>query len=192
LFWRTDPAAAGGHDLTLATCTLWAPACTMLLFESAYLPAIQNKRIRDFALYTLTDKAEQDDHCARIYNKSLLYLVSHAFEKRARVPIFRPEGEAILGMAKFIDQHAALQALLKQKRIHWAQSPNAIPVGEIGAARATEHGGFDDDKATVQSTLLRVLGAAAAKAPMAELSFKAGLSRMQSFRNGLDNSTQVA
>ena len=51
--------------------------------------------------------------------------MSHAFEKRARVPIFRPEGEAILGMAKFIDQDAEIQALLKQKRIHRAQSPNA-------------------------------------------------------------------
>lgn len=95
-------------------------------------------------------------------------------------------------MAKFIDQDAEIQALLKQKRIHWAQSPNAIPVGEIGGARATEHGGFDDDKATVQSTLLRVLGAGAAKVQMADFWFKAGLSRMQSFRNGLDNSTQVA
>lgn len=31
-------------------------------------------------LYTLTDAAEQDDHCAHVYNKSLLYLVSNAFD----------------------------------------------------------------------------------------------------------------
>lgn len=181
----TDPAP-GGHGLTLATCTLWAPACTMLLFESSYLPAIQHKRIADFALYTLTDEAEQDDHCARIYNKSLLYLVSHAFEKRPRVPIFRPEGEPILGMAKYIHRRASLQALLNQERIAWIQSPNAIPVGEPGAVRSTEHGGFDDDKATVQSTLQRVLGTTAAKAPAAQISFKAGKTRLRNFRIGLD------
>ena len=36
------------------------------------------------SLFTLTDRAERDDHCARVYNKSLLYLVAHAFEATAR------------------------------------------------------------------------------------------------------------
>lgn len=182
----TDSPASGGHGLTIDTCTLWAPACTMMLFDSAYLPAIRDQRIRDFALYTLTDKAEQDDHCAHIYHKSLLYLVSNAFEKRARVPIFRPEGEPILGMAKFVDQHTGLRKLIGQKRIAWIKAPV-----DASASTSTTHGAFDDDRTTVQSTLRRVLGATApANGELEALSFKAGSSRLKSFRNQLDVSTR--
>ena len=67
---------AGGHGLKVKTCTLWAPACTMALFKETYLPAIHSGAIANFALFTLNDRAERDDHCANIYHKSLLYLVS--------------------------------------------------------------------------------------------------------------------
>ena len=43
------------------------------------------------------DTAEQDDHCAHIYNKSLLYLVSNAFEDPARIPLFRDGVPILLG-----------------------------------------------------------------------------------------------
>ena len=38
-------------------------------------------RIKQFAIFTLTDRAEQDDDCANIYHKSLLYLVSTRVRK---------------------------------------------------------------------------------------------------------------
>ena len=44
--------------------------------------------------------AEQDDDCAGIYHKSLLYLVSNALEKQAA--LFFADGEPLLGMEKFI------------------------------------------------------------------------------------------
>ena len=59
-----------------------------------------------FALFALSDKAEQDDHCARIYNKSLLYMVSRAFEAR---PF--GEGTPLLGMEKWIARDAAVREL---------------------------------------------------------------------------------
>ncbi len=67
---------------TISTCQLWAPACTTPLFKQHHLPLVKGsgRAIREFALYTLNDSAERDDHCAHIYNKSLLYLVSNAFE----------------------------------------------------------------------------------------------------------------
>ncbi len=77
----TGPKKNGGLSVPVNTCTLWAPACTIKLFQENYLPAIQSGRIERFALFTLTDKAEQDDNCANIYHKSLLYLVSNAFEE---------------------------------------------------------------------------------------------------------------
>lgn len=190
----TAPAAAGGLGLKIASCTLWAPACTMALFEQAYVPAIRSGAISRFALYTLTDQAEQDDDCARIYNKSLLYLVSHAFEKRARIPILRPEGEPILGMARFVrheEMDFAVERLIDDGRIDWIQAPNAKPVGDPGASAARAHGAFDDDKATVASTLLRIAGAtAAAKGAARALKFRPGTSRLRSFRTAFDLATR--
>ncbi|GAC1607925.1 MAG: hypothetical protein NVS3B2_17120 [Ramlibacter sp.] len=62
---------------------MWAPAITTALFKQADLPALKDGSLARFALFALNDKAEQDDNCARIYNKSLLDLVSRAFEKSA-------------------------------------------------------------------------------------------------------------
>ena len=75
-----------GLNLKIATLTLWAPACTVDYFNQYYAAALQSGSIGDFSIFTLTEKAEQDDNCANIYHKSLLYLVSNAFEKRFRIP----------------------------------------------------------------------------------------------------------
>ena len=132
----------------------------MDLFRKMYVPAIESGHIDRFTLFTLTDKAEQDDHCAHIYNKSLLYLVSHAFEKRPRIPLFR-DGEPILGMAKWIQdairEDERIEVLFKQKSVQWVQAPNHFKEGSPSASRATSHGGFDDDAYTLKATLARVL-----------------------------------
>jgi hypothetical protein len=186
----SSPAEAGGLGLRIASCTLWAPACTMTLFDSLYLPAIRDGRIERFALYTLTRQAEQDDHCARIYNKSLLYLVSNAFEVRPRIPLLRPEGVPLLGMAKHVQEHAALMDLVRAGRVTWVQSPNALPVGSPEASGSTAHGGFDDDRATVASTVAFVLGqgrraVAAAREAASAYEPRAGSKRLQSLRTSL-------
>jgi len=72
-------------------------------------------KIKRFALFTLDDQTEQDDDCAAIYHKSLLYLVSNAFENAVRVPVFHPDGEPILGMQKFIDKDPQLRRLFAAK-----------------------------------------------------------------------------
>src|SRR5690606_42031748 len=68
----------------LASVTLWAPAVDMDTFIQAYVPALSSRPVARGALFTLTDRAEQDDHCLRIYNKSPPYLVARAFEKQPR------------------------------------------------------------------------------------------------------------
>src|SRR5581483_2688285 len=99
----TGPLAGqAGLGIPIETCTLWAPACTFQLFKQSYLPVLAAGGIKKLALFTLTDKAEQDDNCAEIYHKSLLYLVSNAFEDHAHIPAIR-DGEPILGMQKFIE-----------------------------------------------------------------------------------------
>jgi len=187
----TAPADAGGLGLKLDSCTLWAPACSMAFFENCYQAAIEDGRIDRLALYTLTDQAERDDNCARIYNKSLLYMVSNAFEVRPRIPLIRPEGVPLLGMAKFVQQHDGLTRLIKKGKATWIQSPNSLTPGAPGSSASTAHGGFDDDKATVSSTLAFILGEgraaqSAAKQAMVSYEPKAGTKCIQSLRAGLD------
>ncbi len=146
-----------GHHQEVTTCTLWAPACTVDLFKEAYVPSIVAKGIGQFALFTLTDQAERDDHCANIYHKSLLYLVSNAFERYPRIPLFRPNGVPILGMQAFVQKDPALRSLFEQQRADWITAPNAEPVGTPGASRSQGHGDFDDDQATLKATLARML-----------------------------------
>lgn len=146
-----------GLGLNVANCTLWAPACTIDLFKAAYVPSIKAGRIGRFSLFTLTDQAERDDTCAGIYHKSLLYLVSNAFEARERIPLFR-DGWPILGMERFVRDDREVMAALRRKGSQWILAPNSQPVGSPNASRSTSHGGFDDDRATLRSTLARVTG----------------------------------
>ncbi|HSB94753.1 MAG TPA: C1 family peptidase [Flavitalea sp.] len=153
-----------GLGLRIATCTLWAPACTMDLFKETYLPSINNKTIGRFALFILNNKAELDDNCGKIYNKSLLFLVSNAFEKRFRIPIFRPDGEAILGMQKFVEKDTTLSKLFTTGKADLILSPNNQPVNSVNHSTANTHGSFDDDIPTATSLLRRILGGETGKA----------------------------
>lgn len=160
-----------GLGMTIESVNLWAPAITVELFLDTYAPALRSGKIKRMALFTLTDKAENDDHCASIYHKSLLYLVAHAFERQPRSWINRRlrNGTPLLGMAKFLDKgaeqgSAELRELLDRGLIDWVQSPTSGQAeGSPNAAFATSHGGFDEDRATLAATLARILGRANAK-----------------------------
>lgn len=147
------------RGLKVETCTLWAPACTVDLFRSAYLPAMQKGTLGKMAVFALSDKTERDDNCARIYNKSLLYLVSAAFEAQQRIPLFR-EGEPILGMERWID--AGLRGTFEQLGAELVLAPNNAPADSQGASGAMHHGDFDDDEKTVMSTFRRIVAGAGA------------------------------
>lgn len=145
-----------GHGLNIKTCTLWAPAITVALFKETYLPAIKSGALEQFMLFTLTDKAEQDDNCADIYHKSLLYLVSNALEDKIRIPVIRPDGEPILGLEKFISRDAEIKTLFPAQA-SWILAPNDNSEESITASRSQHHGDFDDDGATLLSTIARIL-----------------------------------
>ncbi|WP_219061851.1 C1 family peptidase [Pseudomonas sp. UMAB-08] len=148
-----------GLGTTVASCHLWAPACTVKLFQETYLEPISDKRIGQFGLFTLTDQAERDDNCAHVYNKSLLYLVSDGFEDQVRIPLIRPDGEPILGMESFIRSEPALSGLFQSgTNADWVRAPNDLPKGNQSASQARHHGDFDNDEATVRATLARILG----------------------------------
>jgi hypothetical protein len=140
--------------------TLWAPACTVQLFDEIYRPLIEGGQIRAFCLFTLDDKAERDDHCANIYHKSLLYLVSHAFERRPRIP-FIQDGTPLLGLER--DAKKALpKKFWEGRRRRWFVSPAAAE------SDSTHHGDFDNDPTTLAATLdLVTRGGAASPASLA-------------------------
>jgi len=165
-----DPDASKlvpGLGLQIESCTLWAPACTTQIFKQCYLPAIQSGGIGRFALFTLSDRAEQDDTCAGIYHKSLLYLVSNAFEAKPRIPLLRPDGEPLLGMERCVRRDPALELLFKGENADWVIAPNNETPGAIHASTAAHHGDFDDDATTVHATLARIVGAASHEGPVA-------------------------
>jgi len=112
----------------------------------------------------LSDGAERHDTVGA-YGKSLLYLVSNAFEGQRAV--------ALLGMQKFISNQtvgeegkkdiqfvdAQINALFQQQV---GGEPSLVVAGKPGDARSTSqsrsHGGFDNDPDTLNSVLRRILG----------------------------------
>ncbi|BCG49009.1 Cysteine protease [Citrifermentans bremense] len=141
----------------IKSCTLWAPACTTELFKKSYLPSIDSGQIARFALFTLNDKAEQCDNCGRIYNKSLLYLVSNAFEAEPHIPLFR-DGVPLLGLERSIESDSRLRDLFSGKNADWVRAPNDLKDSPFDYSTARHHGDFDDDQATVKASLARMLG----------------------------------
>jgi Papain family cysteine protease len=153
--------------LQIQTCTLWAPACTPDVFHDFYVPAISSGKVRKFALFTMDDATERADNCADIYHKSLLYLVSDAFETQYRVPILRPDGEPLLGMAHFVSKPGSFQSngnaisvqnWLSLNGCDWVLSPNQQPEGSPNAATAKHHGDFSSDHPVLLATIARIAG----------------------------------
>ena len=152
LAWLLEALEDLAPTLRVASCTLFAPAASVGLFESHYYPylitAPGSFGIDRMQVLNLTERLERDDTVAGVYRKSLLYLVSQAFEEA--LP------EDILGMQRDMQK---LQRKDKMDRItdrfsvHYSDgSPNDI-------TEATSHGGFDNDAASMNSLLRIILGA---------------------------------
>jgi hypothetical protein len=84
------------------------------------------------------------------YGKSLLYLVSNAFEGKRDIPL--------LGMQRFLEKDPALKAVFAKAANGF---PSLVVAGvngpEHSVSRSESHGGFDNDPATMNSLLCRIL-----------------------------------
>ena len=136
-WWATAPArscsvrlaganqAAGGKPVQFEPARCGRRPARWISIASTTCRRFARGSIKQFAIFTLTDRAEQDDNCANIYHKSLLYLVSHAFEKELRKPWFRDaDGEPMLGMEKFVKKLPE-----RDRPKEWVLSPNAVAGG---------------------------------------------------------------
>ena len=144
-----------GAGINFKTLQFMAPAMTVELFKSTIMKQATAKQCPTPDLYILSDTGERDDDVGP-YGKSLLYLVSNAFEGRRGTPI--------LGMAKYIvkpngaadpDADPAVMSFLRDHIVVAGAGgdDDAYPV-----SRSDSHGGFDNDPATMNSLLWRIIG----------------------------------
>ncbi|MDN3557432.1 C1 family peptidase [Halomonas maura] len=138
-------------DLEIRTCSLLAPAATNALFEQRYVPLLEHGHLKELCIYNLSDRLERDDHVAEVYGKSLLYLVSRAFEEAPTMPL--------LGMQ------------VHNSRLDLAGLPVEFVYSEGEPSQRSaslSHGGFDNDPSTLNDVLRRILGKAPARPFVAE------------------------
>lgn len=134
-------------QLRIKSCHLMAPAATVDLYRTSYLPLLLAREgfgIDRMTTYNLDEQLEQDDNVAQVYRKSLLYLVSQAFEEQPP--------ESILGMQVFNEglteqSGGALEFVYS----HHKDDPES-------RTRARSHGGFDNDPATLNDIMRNILG----------------------------------
>jgi hypothetical protein len=150
------PAALARGVPRFDSLHLLAPAVRIDLFAQKLLTFIgAGQGVERLTMYTMADSFERADNCARLYRKSLLYLVCKGLEADVDEPI--------LGMERCLRASADLKRLfglagtLPLAEVVW--SDNQQERGR-SASRARTHGGFDDDPATMGSIVRRVLGRA--------------------------------
>lgn len=140
-------------NLEIESIHLMAPACTVAFFNQTYARYLAgdlgNPLKKKIYLYEMSDALELHDTVGiggfMPYGRSLLYLVSRAYEDVPNMPI--------AGMQKFAS------GLARSNKLH-------IDYGVSAATGSTSHGGFDNDPDTLGTIMLRILGASPPKPPM--------------------------
>ena len=124
-----------------ASTTLMAPACSLDFYNEVYLPALENGFVGNLQQLNLTDRTELDDTVGP-YGKSLLYLVSRAFDSTDP-----KKPQPLLGMQKYSEK-------LKLHANH-----KILYAGSSGApSKSKTHGGFDNDTHSMNHLLATILG----------------------------------
>ena len=123
--------------MSFESVSFMAGAVSIGDFDRLVRPHLESGTVKRFQQFYLTERAEQDDTSCGPYRRSLLYLVSQAFEGGLRTPI--------LGMQKFFEPYARG---LPRTSAWPAPGP---------ASTSTSHGGFDNDQATREQIVKFVL-----------------------------------
>lgn len=172
---------------TASTCSLFAPACTVMFANQFYIPAMQNGTLpkRQTHIHLLSDENELADTVGP-YGKSLLYLVSRAAEEVHKTPLLglinvfsddrnvrRREFFDDAGDPACCHYQAALDAWVEnwkkfggvfqvqsdhQMRIRCEQDDDGRLVPNTFRKSQATHGGFDNCIDHVELALARMLG----------------------------------
>ncbi|MFE5407373.1 caspase family protein [Microbacterium sp. NPDC056569] len=132
----------------VATVTFLAPAVRLDTFEAQLLPLAETGKIHDVSIFTMDEKHEKRDNTAGVYRKSLLYLVSRAFEAE--------RDAKILGLDEHLRSAGRTMAYLGDDPARLVKGPTSQ--GRLSSTQATSHGDFDNDVETMMSLARRVLG----------------------------------
>ena len=137
------------NNLELASIHLMAPACTTEFFREHYKPYLDGAGHTPLTgkvhLYNLTDAREQADTVSAgipllpSYSKSLLYLVSRAYEDHPQIPL--------AGMELY------LPGLPNSAKLDIAYAGRDRKLTD-----SQSHGGFDNDPKTIATIMRRITG----------------------------------
>lgn len=139
------------EEIPVTSLSWLAPAITVDEFERLVVPLLNGRQLERFTSFGLSDALELDDVVGtsqlKIYQKSLLYLVSRALEGNRETPLVGLQRHASESIAALTLNHGAAN-------FFW--SPSQSPLD--GRSSATSHGGMDEDMLTMTSVLLQILG----------------------------------
>ena len=141
-----------GQAVNIKTAHYLAPAIRNDLFHQKVAPLLGNG-IDSLSLFTMNKLREKQDTVASVYQKSLLYLVSRAFEDS--------EDTDILGLEESLRKDKSARRL-------FGLHGNSSAVGQIiwsptqdshagNGSTSLTHGGFDNDAPTMESIVRRML-----------------------------------
>lgn len=151
-------------DVEIASCHLFAPACTARFAVDHYGGAVKRKVMRGDALsvHILSDALETCDSVGP-YRKSLLYLVSRALERCHKMPLIGLE-HAFLKESNE-RWHESERSAAVEWQAFWTSTGNKVEIvnqpqvstGKLGRSIPATHGCFDNDASTLTKTMQRML-----------------------------------
>ena len=156
------------RKLSIASLTLYAPACTVAFANKHYIKACEKAILskESMYMYMMDDERERADSVT-IYKKSLLYLVSRALESIHKMPL--------LGMAAAWDREYATEHDIFNEanandlkkwnafapgihRIVYDKSHSKVMTSRQGDFIDLAHGSFDNDIDVIEQTLQQICG----------------------------------
>jgi hypothetical protein len=146
------------------TLNYLAPAIRTDDFENEAMDLV-GKGVNRLRVFAMSDKAERDDNVIHIFRKSLLYYVRNACEDTTDGRILGLQRDLLENqpLAKWFGlagntplRGPATYSNTEPIAIEFSQREHDRPHNE--RTRATTHGGFDDDEATIRSVLANIYG----------------------------------
>jgi hypothetical protein len=134
---------------------LLAPAIRTDLFHEKLAARIgRDRSIRQLTMFTMARDWEEDDNVAKVYKKSLLYLIFHALERDDETPILGLE-ESVRGDDALV-RLFGLDGAAAAAQVVWSVTNETTG---RSASTSSTHGGFDNDRPTMNSVATRILQA---------------------------------
>lgn len=167
------------RKLPVASLSVLAPAVRNDVFTANVVPHLgKAPGIGRLTMCTMSEDAERDDDLveflgATVYGKSLLYLVSRAFEPKRKTPL--------LGLDETLRTDATLWPIFQAggpARLELSEALGATPNPNT---RALHHGDFDNDAATMRT----VAGIVTGQVPPHDFPFSARRAATEARRRSL-------